>query len=259
VARTRRRGLRIVDAAQADASNTPFDRPAAASLDDLARRAQHCRDCPGADAATQTVFGEGDARARVMIVGEQPGDHEDLRGAPFQGPAGQLLRGALAELGWPGQALYLTNAVKHFHHELRGKRRIHKTPGQQEALACLRWLEQEIALLRPRAIIALGATAVRSLLGPGVAVMHNEGRWLARADGTPVLVCLHPAALLRAEPVRQAAMRARWIESLREATPFVLDLVSRSGVAGQPGEVAAQGSKPHDNRAFMNRRRSRDG
>lgn len=190
-------------------------------LEALARQALRCRDCPGADAATQAVFGEGPSDARVMIVGEQPGDEEDLRGRPFQGPAGQLLRGALRELGWPAQALYLTNAVKHFHHELRGKRRIHKTPGQQEALACLHWLESEIAALRPRAIVALGATAARSLLGPGVGVTTHEGRWLARADGTPVLVCLHPAAILRAESSRRGALRARWIDSLRPAGAHV--------------------------------------
>ena len=209
----------------------------AGSLDDLARLAARCRDCPGAEAATQTVFGEGSAQARVMVVGEQPGDQEDLRGKPFQGPAGQLLRAAFTELGWPADALYLTNAVKHFHHELRGKRRIHKTPGQQEAMACLHWLEQEIEALGPRAIVALGATAVRSLLGPGMAVTQNEGRWLPRADGIPVLVCLHPAAILRAEPSRQSAMRARWVDCLRAASLLVLDDAPMEEMPGS--EVAA--------------------
>jgi DNA polymerase len=220
VARSRRRGLvdtpAVSDRAASDAS-------AVMSLEVLARQAARCRDCPGADAATQTVFGEGHAGARVMIVGEQPGDVEDLRGQPFQGPAGQLLRSAIRELGWPADALYLTNAVKHFHHELRGKRRIHKTPGQQEAMACLHWLDSEIAALRPQAIVALGATAVRSLLGADVQVTANEGRWLARADGTPVLVCLHPAAILRADSSRQAALRSRWIDCLRRANPQVFD------------------------------------
>ena len=227
VARTRRRGR------LQERGASPAGAPIAGSLDELARGASRCRDCPGADAATQTVFGEGNADARVMVVGEQPGDQEDLRGRPFQGPAGQLLRAALAELGWPADALYLTNAVKHFHHELRGKRRIHKTPGQQEAAACLHWLEAEIAALQPRAIVALGATAVRSLLGSGVAVTANEGRWFARPDGIPVLVCLHPAALLRAEPGRQLELRARWIASLRQASPFVTQEA--------PDEPATQG------------------
>ncbi len=190
------------------------------SLQSLARRAARCRDCPGAEAATQTVFGEGDARARVMIVGEQPGDHEDLRGKPFQGPAGQLLRTAIGQLGWPSEALYLTNAVKHFHHELRGKRRMHKTPSQREAEACLHWLESEIEALRPRAIVALGATAARSLLGATVSVTVHEGQWLQRGDGIPVLVCLHPAAILRADPQRRDELHARWLESLAQATPW---------------------------------------
>jgi len=209
--RTRRRGLAVERGVAM----------AGASLAALAQQAARCRDCPGADAATQTVFGEGPADARVMIVGEQPGDQEDLRGLPFQGPAGQLLRAALHELGWPTQAVYLTNAVKHFHHELRGKRRIHKTPGQQEAMTCLHWLEAEIAALRPRAIVALGATAVRGLLGADVPVTANEGRWLARPDGTPVLVCLHPAAILRADPSRRGELRARWMACLRLADPYL--------------------------------------
>ena len=240
VARSRRRGQAALDAASASAEEMPT------SLEALARQAARCRDCPGADAATQTVFGEGGADARVILVGEQPGDQEDLRGQPFQGPAGQLLRGAIAELGWPGTALYLTNAVKHFHHELRGKRRLHKTPGQREADACLHWLEAEIAAVRPQAIVALGATAVRSLLGRGVAVSANEGRWLARPDGTPVLVCLHPAAILRAEPERQDALRARWLASLDRASPYVnanIDAATATATAatlGVPALDAAQ-------------------
>ncbi|MEP6504857.1 MAG: TIGR03915 family putative DNA repair protein, partial [Betaproteobacteria bacterium] len=141
--RDRRRGRVEVDV------RVPTPGLPAAGLDDLRRLAARCRDCPAAEASTQTVFGEGSARARLMIVGEQPGDQEDLRGRPFQGPAGQLLHEAFEQLGWDARALYLTNAVKHFHHELRGKHRIHKTPGQQEAAACLHWLEAEIVALRP--------------------------------------------------------------------------------------------------------------
>ena len=222
-ARVRRRG-RVESACERsipDRDATP--------LAALAQRAGQCRDCPGAEAATQAVFGEGSADATLMIVGEQPGDQEDLRGKPFQGPAGQLLRAAIAELGWPADALYLTNAVKHFHHELRGKRRIHKTPGQQEAAACLHWLESEIEAVRPRAIVALGATAVRSLLGAALAVTTNEGRWFSRADGVPVLVCLHPAAILRADPSPRSALRSRWIETLAQATPFTTPDLSEPG------------------------------
>ncbi len=225
VARLRRRGQLAATDAMPASTAVPM------SLDSLARQAARCRDCPGADAATQTVFGEGEAGARVMLVGEQPGDHEDLRGKPFQGPAGRLLREAIAEFGWPVAALYLTNAVKHFHHELRGKRRIHKTPGQREAMACLHWLEAEIEAVRPQAIVALGATAVRSLLGNDVALTANEGLWLARPDGTPVLVCLHPAAILRAEPARQPAMRQRWMASLARADRYVMDRVDDPALA----------------------------
>ncbi|MET0383665.1 MAG: UdgX family uracil-DNA binding protein [Burkholderiaceae bacterium] len=228
-ARERRRG-------QLDIDRTAGDRPegsaldadpdgrspgARAGLEAIRRSAARCRDCPIADAATQTVFGEGDPSARLMIVGEQPGDREDLRGRPFQGPAGQLLRAAFQELGWESRALYLTNAVKHFHHELRGKRRIHRTPSQREAEACLHWLEAEIAALRPRAIVALGATAARSLLGRDVGVLGHEGTWLVREDGLPVLVCRHPAAILRADARQRPALQARWIGSLAPATGFL--------------------------------------
>ena len=213
------------------------ERGGGTSLEGLRREAGRCSDCPAAESATQTVFGEGGVGARVMIVGEQPGDLEDLHGKPFQGPAGQLLRGALAELGWPAEALYLTNAVKHFHHELRGKRRLHKTPGQQEALACLHWLEREIGVVRPLAIVALGATAVRSLLGTDVGVLANEGRWFARADGVPVLVCLHPAAILRADESRRHGLRERWVEALRQASPYLSVVDPAIGPSAQSIEL----------------------
>jgi len=230
--RLRRRGQ--VDVQAPDAA------PAAArSLDELRRHAARCRDCPVADVATQTVFGEGHPQARLMIVGEQPGDHEDLRGLPFQGPAGQLLRAAFAELGWDERALYLTNAVKHFHHELRGQRRLHKTPSQREAEACLHWLEAEIAALRPQAVVALGATAARSLLGGAVPVQANAGQWLARADGIPVLVCLHPAAILRMDDSQRDAARGRWIASLRAADPYASVQAPREGADGPPPALAA--------------------
>ncbi|MEO8856578.1 MAG: UdgX family uracil-DNA binding protein, partial [Burkholderiaceae bacterium] len=168
-----------------------------AALNQLSRRAAQCRGCVLADAATQTVFGEGPADARLMLVGEQPGDREDLAGRPFVGPAGQLLRRTLAQLGWDERRLYLTNAVKHFKHELRGKRRIHKTASQQEAAACIDWLEAEIDAVQPDWLVALGATAAHSLLGRAVAVRDPAGPWWWRADGRPVLVVLHPSALLR--------------------------------------------------------------
>ncbi|MES2993621.1 MAG: UdgX family uracil-DNA binding protein [Pseudomonadota bacterium] len=187
------------------------------SLPALFDATAHCRECPLGEHATQVVNGEGPKQAVLMLVGEQPGDQEDLRGRPFVGPAGQLLDRALAALGWPRDALYLTNAVRHFKYELRGQRRIHKTPAQQEVAACLHWLESEIGLVAPQAIVALGATAARALLGRPVAVMKERGQWFARGDGLRVLVTLHPSALLRMPPEERSAAFERWLEDLRQA------------------------------------------
>jgi DNA polymerase len=192
-----------------------FERPQ--SLADLARALQGCRECPLGERATQAVPGGGAARARLMFVGEQPGDQEDRRGQPFVGPSGQLLDRALADLGWPRSETYVTNAVKHFKFELRGKRRLHKTPAQQEAAACLHWLESEIELVRPEAIVALGATAARQLVGHPVAVMRQRGEWIERSDGRRILVALHPSALLRLDPTDRDAAYADWLADLRHA------------------------------------------
>ncbi|APW36269.1 uracil-DNA glycosylase [Rhodoferax koreense] len=190
---------------------------AATSLEDLRTATERCRACPIGHAATQAVPGEGPVGARLMFVGEQPGDQEDLHGRPFVGPAGQLLARAMAELGVERASVYLTNAVRHFKFEPRGKRRIHKTPAQQEAAACAHWLEEEIAMVQPGALVALGATAARSLLGRPVAVTAERGRWLGRADGRQVLVTLHPAALLRMAPHQFDAAFAAWLADLRLA------------------------------------------
>jgi uracil-DNA glycosylase family 4 len=133
------------------------------------------------------------------------------------GPAGQLFSRALAQLGVDRSALYLSNAVKHFKFELRGKRRIHKTPSQQEAAACLHWLESEIALVDPGALIALGATAARQLMGTPIAVTRLRGQWLERADGRRVFITLHPSALLRVEPEDKEAAYAAWLADLHKA------------------------------------------
>jgi uracil-DNA glycosylase family protein len=183
----------------------------------LRQRAAHCRECPLGVRATQTVWGEGAERARLMLVGEQPGDREDLAGRPFVGPAGHLLDRALQALGWDRGALYITNAVKHFKYELRGKRRMHKTPAQQEILACVHWLQGEIDAVRPAGIVALGGTAARSLLGRPVKVLGERGRWTDRPDGIPVLVTLHPSALLRGEPEQREREFERWVADLRVA------------------------------------------
>jgi probable DNA metabolism protein len=178
---------------------------------------ERCRECPIGEHATQAVPGEGLKHAALMFVGEQPGDQEDLQGRPFVGPAGQLFARALEELGVPRDKVYITNAVKHFKFELRGKRRIHKTPAQQEAAACLHWLESEIELVDPEALVALGATAARQLMGSPVAVTRERGRWLHRRDGRRVLITLHPSALLRMEPADKAAAYAAWVADLRHA------------------------------------------
>jgi probable DNA metabolism protein len=199
----------------------PLETAAPGTLDALRQATAACRACPIGQHATQAVHGEGPLGAALMLVGEQPGDQEDLHGQPFVGPAGQLLQRALAQLGWPRDALYLTNAVKHFKFELRGKRRLHKTAGQKEAAICSQWLEREIALVRPRAAIALGATAARSLLGRAVPIGETRGQWLRRADGLPVLVTLHPAALLRMDAPDPEAAFAGWLADLRAAAPIM--------------------------------------
>jgi DNA polymerase len=187
------------------------------SLPALREALERCRECPIGEHATQGVPGEGLKHARLMFVGEQPGDQEDLQGRPFVGPAGMLFARALEELGVPRDKVYITNAVKHFKFELRGKRRIHKTPAQEEAAACLHWLESEIELVDPAALVALGATAARQLMGTAVAVTRERGRWLERSDGRRVLITLHPSALLRMEPDDKPAAYAAWIADLRKA------------------------------------------
>jgi uracil-DNA glycosylase family protein len=187
------------------------------SLPALKAATMRCRECPIGEYATQSVVGEGDPKARLMLVGEQPGDQEDLQGHPFVGPAGKLLARALEQAGIPRERVFVSNAVKHFKFELRGKRRIHKTPTQREAAACLHWLEDEIALVRPEALVALGSTAARSLVGRAVPVMAERGHWLVREDGRKVLVTLHPSALLRVPPDDREEAFAAFVKDLRQA------------------------------------------
>ena len=188
------------------------------SIETLRVATDACRECPLGALATQSVIGEGPLRAVLMVVGEQPGDKEDLSGRPFVGPAGKLFDRAAAELGWDRQRLYVTNAVKHFKYELRGKRRMHKTPAQLEIEACRHWLEDEIARVKPGAFLALGATAARSLLQRPVAVMRERGQWHRDAAGRRVLVTLHPSALLRGDPGQREAAWAAWLEDLSQAS-----------------------------------------
>ena len=167
------------------------------TLKALREEARRCQACPLWVNATQTVFGAGAPHARVMLVGEQPGDAEDRRGRPFVGPAGQLLDRALEAAGVDRDELYVTNAVKHFKWELRGKRRLHKTPAQREIDACHRWLEGEIAALHPQVIACLGATAAKAVIGPHFKVSTMRGQFVQSPLAARVFATLHPSALLR--------------------------------------------------------------
>ncbi len=187
------------------------------SLAALRAATMACRECPIGEIATQSVIGEGRLQAPLMLVGEQPGDQEDLQGHPFVGPAGKLLARALQAAGIPREQTFVSNAVKHFKFELRGKRRIHKSPAVREIAACQHWLEDEIALVRPGALVALGATAARSLLGRATPVNANRGQWLPRPDGLQVLVTLHPSALLRVDPEDREAAFEAFVHDLRQA------------------------------------------
>ena len=167
------------------------------SLKQLREEARACQDCPLWANATQTVFGAGDPHARVMLVGEQPGDAEDRKGLPFVGPAGRLLDRALEAAGVDREHIYVTNAVKHFKWQLRGKRRLHKTPAQREIDACRQWLEGEIAAVKPAVIVALGATAARAVIGKDFKVSLMRGRFVDSPLAPHVFATFHPSALLR--------------------------------------------------------------
>ncbi|MDV4183097.1 UdgX family uracil-DNA binding protein [Rhizobium brockwellii] len=171
--------------------------PQEKSLAALRRQADACERCDLYKYATQTVFGEGPSVARVVLVGEQPGDQEDTAGKPFVGPAGRLLDECLQKAGVDRSLCYVTNAVKHFKFERRGKRRLHAKPNAGEIQRCAWWLGGELALLRPDLIVALGATALYSLMGRSVGLTKERGHILQAANGTPVLVTIHPSYLLR--------------------------------------------------------------
>jgi DNA polymerase len=169
----------------------------AKSLKQLREEARTCQACPLWANATQTVFGAGDPHARVMLVGEQPGDAEDRKGLPFVGPAGKLLDRALEAAGVDREHIYVTNAVKHFKWQLRGKRRLHKTPAQREIDACHQWLEREIEAVKPQVIVALGATAARAVIGKDFKVSLMRGRFVDSPLAPRVFATFHPSALLR--------------------------------------------------------------
>jgi uracil-DNA glycosylase family protein len=220
--RRRLAGQPAIDPAPAPADPRTASAPTLEALRDAARS---CRACPLWEPATQAVFGEGPARARIVLVGEQPGDTEDLTGRPFTGPAGQLLDRALAEVGIDRTRLYLTNAVKHFRFEQRGKRRLHRNPEAGHVQACRPWLARELALLQPEVVVCLGATAALALMGRGFRLMDERGRWHRLADGGRMLATVHPAWILRQQD-----------DAAREAAyaGFVADLAALAGVASAP-------------------------
>jgi uracil-DNA glycosylase family protein len=167
------------------------------SLEALRDAAAGCKRCDLWKPATQTVFGAGPASARILLVGEQPGDAEDLAGLPFVGPAGGMLDRALEELGLDRRRMYVTNAVKHFKFERRGKVRLHKSPNPAEQRACRLWLEGEIERIRPKVVVCLGAIAARNVLGTKFGLMKQRGTWQALPDGTRAFATVHPSWILR--------------------------------------------------------------
>jgi uracil-DNA glycosylase family protein len=198
--------------------------PDSPTLPKLREAAASCRACELWTRGTQTVFGEGGRRAVVMFVGEQPGDKEDLAGRPFVGPAGQLLDRALSKAGLDRDQAYVTNVVKHFKWQRRGKRRIHEKPNSVEIGACRPWLEAEIALIKPKVIVCLGATAAQALLGKQFRVTQQRGQLIPSSLAPFVMATVHPSSILRApdEETRQS-----------ETDQFVADLMSVTQVLGE--------------------------
>ena len=188
-----------------------------ATLDELAGAARECRGCDIWERATQTVFGEGSSQAEVMLVGEQPGNQEDLAGHPFIGPAGRLLDEALIEAGIDRAKVYVTNAVKHFNSIPRGKMRIHEKPNAREIAACRPWLDAEIATIRPKAIVCLGATAAQALLGRDFRVSLRRGELIESPLAPIVTATVHPSSILRApdERSRHSEM-AHFVDDLKK-------------------------------------------
>jgi uracil-DNA glycosylase family protein len=202
----------------ADVAPTASFMPARRSIPALRAAAAHCRGCPLYLNATQTVFGEGAADARLMLVGEQPGDREDLAGRPFVGPAGKLLDEALEEAGIDRRRVYVTNAVKHFNFEPRGKFRLHKRPPAGSIKACLPWLEAELAVTRPAVVVLLGATAAQALFGSAFRITRERGKVLHHSLAHNVVATLHPSAILRApDEASRAAGRATLVSDLKLA------------------------------------------
>jgi len=209
---------RIVKAAIRNSRDAPWDGQAVTTLEEVAAGVDHCRRCDLWRDATQGVAGEGPGKARLLFVGEQPGDQEDLAGKPFVGPAGQVFDKALAEAGVPRAETYVTNAVKHFKHELSGKRRIHKTPNPGEVTACRWWLDAERRIVRPRVIVTLGATAGLAVFGKPTPIAKSRGQPIQLSDQAQGVVTWHPSYLLRLpDEAAKAKAYAMFVEDLKLA------------------------------------------
>lgn len=201
----------------------PATPPESSSLAELREAARGCTACHLHRRATQTVFGEGPERATIMPVGEQPGDYEDVTGKPFVGPAGKIMDQALEEAGIDRKQVYVTNAVKHFKWEPRGKRRIHQKPNSREIAACRPWLEAELRIVRPKPLLCLGATAAQAIFGPAFRVTGERGKLLSSELAPKTMATVHPSSLLR-QPDEESRNR--------EYKKFVADLRA----AGQAAE-----------------------
>jgi len=190
--------------------------PERKSLKAFREAAADCKGCDLWERATQTVFGEGARRAEVVFVGEQPGNEEDLAGKPFVGPAGRLLDDALLEAGIDRTQTYVTNVVKHFKWEPRGKRRIHKKPNAREVAACRPWLEAEISLVKPKVIVCLGATAAQALLGPQFRVSKQRGQFIESTLAPYIVATVHPSSILRAPDETRRDEKRKFIDDLKK-------------------------------------------
>lgn len=202
-------------------TDNPFV-PATTNLKKLQKASKSCKNCDLWERGTQTVFGEGQPSSKVMFIGEQPGNDEDLQGRPFVGPAGRLLDKLLVEAGVDRTKVYVTNAVKHFKWEPRGKRRIHKKPNSVEITACRPWLEAEIASVHPKVIVCLGATAAQALLGRDFRVTQHRGELLESSLAPHVMATVHPSSILRApdDETRHEEMR-RFVQDMRKIPPLL--------------------------------------
>lgn len=207
--------------------------PARPSLRALNETVQRCRACDLWEGATQAVMGEGSLKASLVLVGEQPGDREDREGHPFVGPAGAVLSQGLERAAIPRSEVFITNAVKHFRYKMRGKRRIHQRPDRWQVRACMPWLEAELTLVKPKALVCLGATAAQALLGPSVRVGRDRGRPLDSRMAELVTITVHPSSILRApdDHARQAALE-EFVADLREVSEW-LGFAQGGGVAAR--------------------------